>query len=203
MDHSQRPPWRPALGQAGQLNVVWLIANGSHIKWKARMAIFRGEDVIDEWSAIVPNCSEYAGAYLRGVMKRIDEMQLPIQHKEEKAATGLLKSVTGGSRAVVSINPTSKALNRVTILLYAFPIGTTVTIGWYALSEGSGFGKGPGFRMPFVNDMDLFDRADLQALVTSVHTFAVLPAAEALFDKGQVTLTKLTRATSGMFGIAA
>lgn len=179
------------LGQQGRMT-----AHGEH-----SMAILRSEDVLENWIEVVPHSSEYAGAYLRGVMKRIDDMQLPIEHREDKAATGFIKSITGGSRSVVSINPTSKALNRLVMLLFAFPVGTSVSIGWFALLQNSGFGKGPGLRLPLIHDMDLFDNVDMRALLTSVHEFAVIPAAEALYGQAQISLDKLNRRSSGMFGI--
>jgi hypothetical protein len=162
------------------------------------MAIFKEENVIDRWSEVVPHAEQHAATWLRSVIKRMDEMQLPVTSKEEKVATGFIKSVTGGGRNVVSISPSSKALNRVTILLFAFPIGTTVTIGWFAVGEGN-FGQNAGIRIPIVHDLDVFDQVDLRALLASIHEFAVLPAAEGLFKQAEVDLTQLNRQTKGYF----
>ena len=129
------------------------------------MAVIKFEDVINDYSEVLPDAGGQAENYLGWVQGATTEMQLPVRIGMQSAATGLLKSVMGKSREFLVIVPDSKKLQVYQMLHWCSPAGSNLAVGWYMVG---------GRRS--IASLDLFEISDLTALFESVHKLAVVRA---------------------------
>lgn len=162
------------------------------------MPVLKEEDLLGSENVILYHAAEYAGPWLKKVAEVIQEMELPVDIAEEQASSGLIKALTGGARNVLVVNPKSKALNRYRWLMYAFPIGKNVTLGYYLIGEGTGFGRSAGVRIPILHNADIFDNVDIRALDQSIIEACVI--ARVAIQKRQGDAYKVLSQVSRMFG---
>lgn len=164
------------------------------------MAIIKGEDVLDSYQTVVPSAGTYSDAYIRGIAESVRQQQLPLAVSTQQAATGMLRAAMGQTREFLVLTPTAKNLSDFRILHYGVPSGTNLAVGWYLTGPVRGLGS-KQFRVPVLNDRDLFDTADLVALLTGVHQFAVLEQLYAIADQVHYAQNRLGSKSTGLFGI--
>lgn len=164
------------------------------------MAIIKGQDVIDSYQDVIPGAGELAEQYVQGIAQSIQQQQLPVEIGMQQAATGLLRSVMGKSREFLVVKPQNRALDIFRVLHYGVPNGTNLAAGWYLTGRVKGFGN-MQFRVPVLHDIDIFDNADLQALVTGIHQFAVIDSLLTIADKVGYDRSRVNRKSTGLFGV--
>lgn len=165
------------------------------------MAIVKGQDVIDAYLQVLPGASSLADEYIKGVAASIREQGLPVELTSQQASTGLLRSVMGKSREFLVVKPTNRALDIFRVLHFGVPSGNNLAAGWYLTGRVKGIGA-MQFRVPVVHDIDIFDNADLQALVTGIHQFAVIDALLSIADRVGYDKDRVALKSAGLFGVA-
>jgi hypothetical protein len=164
------------------------------------VAIIKGQDVIESYQDVIPGAGQLAEQYVHGIAQSVREQQLPVEIGMQQASTGLLRSVMGKSREFLVVKPTNRALDVFRVLHYGVPSGINLAAGWYLTGRVKGFGT-MQFRVPVLHDIDIFDSADLQALVTGIHQFAVIDSLLAIADKVGYDRSRVSRKSTGLFGI--
>lgn len=164
------------------------------------MAIVKGQDVVDSYLQVLPGAAPLADQYLQGIVDSIREQQLPVQTSTETAATGLLRAVMGKSREFLVVKPTNRALDIFRIMHFGVPSGVNLATGWYLTGRVRGLGQ-MQFRVPVLHDLDIFDNADLQALVAAIHQFAVIDSILAIADRVGFDRSRISRKSTGLFGV--
>lgn len=164
------------------------------------MAIVKGQDVIESYQDVIPGAAEFAEQYVKVIADSISEQQLPVEVSMQQASTGVLRSVMGKSRGFLVVKPTNRALDVFRVLHYGVPSGTNLAAGWFLTGRVKGLGT-MQFRVPVLHDIDIFDNADLQALITGIHQFAVVDSLLALADKVGYDKARINRKSTGLFGI--
>jgi hypothetical protein len=165
------------------------------------MAVIKSDDVVDAYSEVVPGGAAYADQYLPWVQASIQEQQLPVRMQVQETATGLLKSVMGKKRPFLVVQPDSRALDEFRQLNYAVPLGTNLAVGWYLLGRNPEFGKA-SFRIPVIHGMDLFDLADLEALVSTLHQHAVMRTVMHIVEQAGVNPKTIKTQSQGLFNVS-
>ncbi|MGI9099451.1 MAG: hypothetical protein ACR2H2_13350 [Solirubrobacteraceae bacterium] len=164
------------------------------------MAIIKGQDVIESYQDVIPGAGQLAEQYVQGIAQSVREQELPVEIGVQQASTGLLRSVMGKGREFLVVKPTNRALDVFRILHYGVPNGINLAAGWYLTGRVKGFGT-MQFRVPVLHDIDIFDNADLQALVTGIHQFAVIDSLLAIADKVGYDRDRVNRKSTGLFGV--
>lgn len=141
-----------------------------------------------------------AEQYVDTIVECVREQELPVEIDVQEASTGLLRSVMGKGREFLVIKPTNRALDVFRILHYGVPTGVNLAAGWYLTGRVKGLGTTP-MRVPVLHDIDIFDNADLQALVFCIHEFGVIDSLLAIADKVGYKQDRVNRATQGLFGV--
>jgi hypothetical protein len=164
------------------------------------MAIIKGQDVIDSYQQVLPGAAGLADHYIGGITESIREQQLPVEISMEQASSGLLRSVMGRTREFLVVKPTNRALDVFRVLHYGVPSGGNLAAGWYLTGRVRGLGSRQ-LRIPVIDDLDIFDNADLQALVTGIHQFAVVDSLLAIADQVGYGKDRVNRKSTGLFGV--
>ena len=165
------------------------------------MAIIKSQDVVSSYQEVIPGAGRLAKQYVDGIVQCVREQELPVEIDVQEAATGLLRSVMGKGREFLVIKPTNRALDVFRILHYGVPSGVNLAAGWYLIGRVKGLGTTP-MRVPVLHDIDLFDNADLQALVFSIHQFGVIDSLLSIADRVGYERDRVKRETAGLFGVA-
>lgn len=164
------------------------------------MAIVKGEDVIDSFQQVLPQAAKFADEYISGIARSIADQQLPVEVFTESASTGLFKAAFGVSREFLVVKPTNRKLDLFRILHYGVPNGANLAAGWYLTGRVRGLGQSQ-IRVPVIHDLDIFDNADLQALVVGIHQFAVIDSLCSIADRVGYGRDRVSTRTSGLFGL--
>jgi hypothetical protein len=165
------------------------------------VAIVKGQDVAESYQDVIPGAGSLAEAYVHGIAQSIRDQQLPVEMGMQQAATGLLRSVMGKSREFLVVKPTNRALDVFRVLHYGVPSGNNLAAGWFLTGRVKGLGN-MQFRVPVIHDLDIFDTADLQALVTGIHQFAVIDSLLSIADRVGYDRDRVKRRSVGLFGAA-
>lgn len=165
------------------------------------MAIIKGQDVLDSYLQLLPGSASLADEYIKGIGESIREQALPVEVTLQSASTGLLRSVMGKSREFLVVKPQNRNLDVFRILHFGVPSGNNLAAGWYLTGRVRGFGQ-MQLRVPVIHDIDVFDSADLQALVAAIHQFAVIDSLLAIADRVGLDRERVHRKSTGLFGVA-
>lgn len=165
------------------------------------MAIIKGQDVLDSYLEVLPGSASLADQYIAGISDSIREQGLPVDLTMQSAATGILRSVMGKSREFLVVTPQNRSLDVFRILHFGVPSGKNLAVGWYLTGRIRGVGGQLQFRVPVVHDIDIFDSADLQALVTAIHQFAVIDSILVIADKVGLDRERINKKSTGLFGV--
>lgn len=165
------------------------------------MAIIKGDDVMDAYLQVLPGAATLADEYIAGIATSIREQGLPVEISRQQASTGLLRSVMGKSREFLVVKSTNRALDVYRVLHFGVPSGNNLAAGWYLTGRVKGFGQRP-FRVPVLHDLDIFDSADLQALVIGIHQFAVIDALLSIAERVGYDKERVALKSTGLFGAA-
>lgn len=168
-------------------------------------------NVVDKYLMVVPGAAPLADLYMETVEASIVSQQLPVRLTHEKATSGLLGAVRGQRRTVLLVEPESAALGDFSLFLFGVPNGVNLSIGWFMSEEGRGqktmmgslhpiAGAAAGMSDLFRN-LNIFDVADLQAICTGVHEYAVMEAVYAISDKVGLERSRINKSSSGFLGI--
>lgn len=152
------------------------------------------------YSQVLPDSASQGEKYLPWVRGSVEEMQLPVQIGTQSAATGLLKSVMGKTREFLVIQPVDRKLDVFRMLNWCSPVGSNLAVGWYVVGRQRGFGK-MQMRVPILDNLDLFENADLTGLYQSIHQFGVMRAIYACVDAVGGDKGKIKDQTTGFFGL--
>lgn len=164
------------------------------------MAIVKGQDVLDSYLEVLPGSASLADQYIAGISDSIRDQGLPVDMTMQSAATGILRSVMGKSREFLVVKPQNRSLDVFRILHFGVPSGKNLAVGWYLTGRVRGVGQ-MQFRVPVLHDIDIFDSADLQALVTAIHQFAVIDSILVIADKVGLDRERVKRKSTGLFGV--
>jgi len=164
------------------------------------LAIVKGQDVIESYQQVLPGAAALAEQYVSGIAQSVREQALPVEITTERAATGLLRSAMGKSRDFLVIKPTNRALDVFRVLHYGVPSGTNLAAGWFLTGRVRGLGQ-MQFRVPVIHDLDIFDTADLQALVVGIHQFAVIESLLTIADRVGFARDRVGVKSTGLFGL--
>jgi hypothetical protein len=165
------------------------------------LAVIKGDDVITYYSQVLPDAATQGQSYLPWVQGSVQEMALPVRIGSQQAATGLLKSVMGRAREFLVIQPEDRKLDVFRMLNWCSPVGNNLAVGWYVVGRQRGFGK-LQLRIPILDNLDLFENADLTALYQSIHLFGVMRAIYACIEAVGGDRSKIKdQAGAGFFGL--
>jgi hypothetical protein len=165
------------------------------------VAIVKGSDVIDSYQQVLPAAASFADEYIKGIRRSIENQQLPVEITTETASTGLFKAVMGRRREFLVVKPTNRALDVFRILHYGVPSGNNLAAGWFLTGRVRGLGT-TQFRVPVIDALDIFDNADLQALVDGIHHFAVIESIMGFADQVGFSRDRVETKHQGFFGVS-
>jgi hypothetical protein len=165
------------------------------------VAIVKGQDVIDSYQQVLPQAAALADEYIRGIAESIRSQNLPVQLSTETASTGLFKAAMGKSREFLVVKPTNRALDVFRILHYGVPSGSNLAAGWFLTGRVRGLGQ-TQFRVPVIDALDIFDNADLEALVHGIHQFAVIDSILSMADQVGYGRDRVATTHKGLFGVS-
>ncbi len=166
------------------------------------MAVIKADDVVDLYAETIPNGATQLDRYLPWVQGAIQEMQLPVRVGYQEASTGLLKGWMGRKRQFLVCQPEGRALDVFRMLHWVSPVGSNLAIGWYVVGRKKAFGSNSQIRIPILDNLDLFDEADLRAIYSSLHQFAVMRAIYAVVKEAGADPKHITsKSKVGFFGL--
>ena len=172
-------------------------------------------DIVDRYMQVIPGAGTLADAYMDTIEASIASQQLPVRLAREQATAGLFGGVRGVRRPVLLVEQNHPHLQDFSMHLFGVPSGINLAIGWYLTEAGRG---GKNFAMGLGNiaggaigaaaamhdvmrNLNIFDMADLQAVVSGIHQFAVMEAVYAVATKVGFDHARIARQSSGFFGI--
>jgi hypothetical protein len=168
-------------------------------------------DVVDRYEQVVPGAAHLADPYLQTIEGSIAKQQLPVHVSRQDVAAKFFGGIRGTAREFLVLVPENPAHRTFAAFHFGFPIGVNLAVGWYVTEEGRGMKIIAGAIHPFsaaaaglsdmATKMDLFDVADLIAILASVHQFAVMEALYAIASQVGFDHDRIGRRSVGMFGI--
>jgi hypothetical protein len=176
----------------------------------------KNSDVIDRYLQVVPGAGSLADAYMDAVKSSIVRQELAVRFSHETASAGFLGAIRGNKRPVLMVQPEDSALIGFTVYLFGVPNGINLAAGWYLTESGRGqknvaqkFGAIPfgGLVSAYaamhdaLRDLSMFDVADLQAIISAIHQFAVMEAVYSVATKVGFDHKRIGRQSAGFFGI--
>jgi len=184
------------------------------------LATIKANQVVEHYLEVIPGASSLAEKYLQAIVAAVRAQQLDVELGTIKAASGgFFRQLSGNSREFVVIDPRNSNLDEFRFYHFAAPIGVNLAIGWYltrdakaaSLAKVAAFGtaaltKQGGLGLQVAETMlklDLFDQADLQALMQCVHSLVVMQAVYQIADAVGYPRAQLGAKSKGFFGLGA
>lgn len=171
----------------------------------------RARDIVDRYQQVIPGAAKWAASYMAAIENGVVEQQLPVHVSRQDVSAKALGGIRGATREAVVIVPEASAHRAFASYHFGFPIGVHLAIGWYVTEEGSGItsilpqmnyaGAVAAAVQQLLSKMDLFDYADLVAILSSVHQFAVMEAVYKIATEVGFDRERIGHTSSGMFGI--
>lgn len=168
-------------------------------------------DVIDRYEQVVPAAAGMADSYLQTIEQSIVKQQLPVHVSRQDVTAKAFGGIRGATREFLVVAPESPVHAAFRAFHFAFPAGVNLATGWYVTEEGRGAKNLiPGLHPTaaaavgigeLLSKMDLFDVADLIAILSSIHQFAVMEALYLIASKVGYDRERIGRSSVGMFGI--
>jgi hypothetical protein len=172
-------------------------------------------DVVDKYLQVVPGAGTLADAFLDTIEGGIASQQLPVKISRETATAGLFGGVRGNKRPIILLELTRPHLQGFAMHIFGVASGVNLCVGWYLTEEGRGgknLAKGLGSlgggvlgaaaaMQDMMRNLNIFDLADLGAVVGGVHQFAVMEGIYAIATKVGFDRDRIARQSSGFFGV--
>jgi hypothetical protein len=168
-------------------------------------------DVVDRFVEVVPAAGNRADQYVQTISQSIQQQQLPVHLTREDASAGFMRGLRGKTREFLVAVPENPGLKDFSILHFGVPAGANLAVGWYLTESGRGqknllsvmhpiSGAAASLSDRFRN-LDLFDMADLNAILSSMHQFAVMEAVYAIAKQVGFDRERIDGRSVGFFGI--
>lgn len=168
-------------------------------------------EVVDRYIQVVPAAGPRADMYVETIAHSIRAQALPVQLSRQEASAGFFRGLKGKTREFLVCVPENPALKDFTVLHFGVPNGNNLAVGWYLTETGRGqktilsavhpIGGLASALSDHFRNMDLFDVADLQALLSSMHQFAVMEAVYAIANQVGYDRDRIAGRSVGFFGI--
>jgi hypothetical protein len=172
------------------------------------MAVVKADEVFQTYSEVLPGGASLAEGFLKGVVASVQKQELPVSLATEQAATSWLRGVTGKNREFLVLRPESKTLQDFRMWIYAQPIGLNLAIGWFMtvkksfLKDAFNVLASASMQVSVMPNLDLFENADLVALMDSIHTFAIMDGVDSIAGQLGYDKSRIGRSSKGLFGVA-
>ncbi len=174
-------------------------------------------DVIDRYLQVIPKAAQLAEGYLQTVQNAIASQELAVHVTRQEAASGFFGALGKDKREVLVIVPLNSALGDYTLYQFGVPSGSNLAVGWYLAKRGAGvkglmqavgsahralggLGAAAGMHEMF-GALDMFEIADLEAILTAIHQFAVMDAVYAVATRVNFDQKRISSKSAGFFGI--
>jgi hypothetical protein len=179
----------------------------------------KASSVVEQYLEVIPGAAGMAEKYLQAIVAAVRAQQLDVTLGTTKAASGFFRQLSGAHREFVVIVPRNENLDEFTFYHFAAPTGVNLAIGWYLTRDPKGFSVKQAAGMAtaaftrssaigiqvaeMMLRLDLFDQADLQALMQCVHSFVVVEAMYQIADAVGYPRDRLGARSKGFFGLGA
>jgi hypothetical protein len=168
-------------------------------------------EVVDRYLQVVPAAGSKADQYVETIAHSIQRQQLPVHLSRQEASAGFFRSLKGKTREFLVAVPENPALKDFTILHFGVATGANLAVGWYLTETGRGqksflsavhpVGGIAAALSDHFRNMDLFDVADLQAVLSSMHQFSVMETVYAIANQVGFDRDRIGERSVGFFGI--
>ena len=171
-------------------------------------------DVVDRYLEVLPGAGTLADTFLDEVQRSIEGQKLAVSLARDSAVAGLFGGKRGVNRPVLLATPTAPSLLDFSLYIFSVPSGVNLTVGWYLTEEGRGnknFAKNLGGVAGVIGaaaavhdsirNLSIFDMADLQGIMVSIHQFSVMETIFAIATKVRFDHSRIARQSSGFFNI--
>jgi hypothetical protein len=168
-------------------------------------------EVVDRFIQVIPAASNRADQYVETITHSIREQQLPVHLSRQDASAGFIGGLRGKTREFLVVSPENPALKDFTMLHFGVPSGSNLAIGWYLTERGRGqknllsavhpLSAAATSLTEVFRNLDLFDMADLSAILSSVHQLAVMEALYAIASQVGFDRDRIDTKSIGLFGI--
>lgn len=142
--------------------------------------------MLDSYDLVLPDAAERSEGYLRAVAKSVTEQSLPVNMGLEDHSAGWMSALRGGKRQFLAVQPEGRKVAGLKMLHFGFPVGNNLACGWLLVGN---FGN-----------LDLFEFMDLNAMIGSVHNFAVEPAMYEIAQAVSYSTDNIRKRGTGFFG---
>lgn len=183
------------------------------------MATIKASEIVESYVEVVPGASSLAETYLQAVVTAVRAQQLEVELGTIQATSGFFRQLRGEKREFVVVDPRNPSLEGFRFYHFAAPAGINLALGWYLTRDpmsGGALGaaklatavalhaatKGAAAHVAeSMMRLDVFDQADLQALMQCIHTLVVREAVFQIADSVGYPRDRLGAKSKGFFGI--
>ena len=177
------------------------------------------KDVVDRYMQVLPRAAHHAETYLQTIQSRVGEQQIAVSVTRQKATASFFGRLGGGeSRDVLVVVPLNSELGDYTMYHYSAPSGLNLAVGWCVTQRGAardnalnslgsalkgGFGAAAGVAgiASLFGSLDMWELADLEAIISGIHQFAVMDAVYYIANDVKFDAERITTKSAGFFGI--
>ncbi len=167
------------------------------------MAIVTKEQVIDSWGMLIENGQGKSNEIFQDTEDFISESKAPaLRAKKEKMSPGVVGSIMGTKRDFLVVK--DQHLGAYQVFINVRDYGANLDVSWYLTYRPSFFKallslfRSSAFAL---NDLDLFEQADLRAYVTVCHNSTLDAVENLMLSLGQDP-SKIDRKSKGFLGIS-
>ncbi|MDA8374246.1 MAG: hypothetical protein M0Z91_08400 [Actinomycetota bacterium] len=171
-------------------------------------------DVVDRYLEVLPGAGTLADSFLDLVEGSISAQNLPVNLSRESATAGLFGGTRGVKRPVLLAEPTASSLADFSLYIFSVPSGVNLTVGWYLTEAGRGnknLAKSLGgvasvigaaaAVQDSIRNLSIFDMADLQGIMVSIHQFSVMETIFAVATRVKFDHSRIASQSRGFFNI--